>query len=73
MQARLAVAVLILCHAGFFPGFAAAQSPHTHQHSFSDAEKWAHVLAEMQAAGHALAAEHRFLPHQYFLVFRPAS
>jgi SAM-dependent methyltransferase len=31
------------------------------------------VKAEMQAAGHALAAEHRFLPHQYFLVFRPAS
>jgi cyclopropane fatty-acyl-phospholipid synthase-like methyltransferase len=23
---------------------AAAQSPHTHQHSFSDAEKWAHVF-----------------------------
>jgi SAM-dependent methyltransferase len=31
------------------------------------------VKAEMKAAGHALAAEHRFLPHQYFLVFRPAS
>jgi SAM-dependent methyltransferase len=31
------------------------------------------VKTEMQAAGHALAAEHRFLPHQYFLVFRPAS
>jgi len=31
------------------------------------------VKAEMQAAGHVLAAEHRFLPHQYFLVFRPAS
>jgi SAM-dependent methyltransferase len=31
------------------------------------------VKAEMQSAGHALAAEHRFLPHQYFLVFRPAS
>ena len=23
---------------------AAAQSPHTHQHSFGDAEKWAHVF-----------------------------
>jgi len=31
------------------------------------------VKAEMMAAGHALAAEHRFLPHQYFLVFRPSS
>jgi SAM-dependent methyltransferase len=31
------------------------------------------VKAEMKAAGFALAAEHRFLPDQYFLVFRPAS
>jgi SAM-dependent methyltransferase len=31
------------------------------------------VKAEMTAAGHTLAAEHRFLPYQYFLVFRPAS
>jgi SAM-dependent methyltransferase len=31
------------------------------------------VKAEMKAAGYALAAEHRFLPHQYFLIFRPAS
>jgi SAM-dependent methyltransferase len=31
------------------------------------------VKSEMRAAGHALAGEHRFLPHQYFLVFRPAS
>ena len=31
------------------------------------------VKAEMQAAGHVLAAEHRFLPYQYFLVFRPTS
>ena len=23
---------------------AAAQAPHTHQHSFGDAEKWAHVF-----------------------------
>ena len=30
------------------------------------------VKAEMKAAGYALAAEHRFLPQQYFLVFRPA-
>ena len=44
MHTPLAVAVLILCSAGFFPGFAAAQTPHTHQHSFSDAEKWAQVF-----------------------------
>jgi predicted methyltransferase len=31
------------------------------------------VKAEMKAAGFALAAEHRFLPDQYFLIFRPAS
>ena len=31
------------------------------------------VRAEMKAAGHTLAAEHPFLPYQYFLVFRPAS
>jgi SAM-dependent methyltransferase len=31
------------------------------------------VKAEMKAAGHALAAEHRFLPYQYYLVFQPAS
>jgi len=30
------------------------------------------VTAEMKAAGYAVAAEHDFLPHQYFLVFRPA-
>lgn len=29
------------------------------------------VRAEMQRAGYALAAAHDFLPHQYFLVFRP--
>lgn len=31
------------------------------------------VKAEMQKAGYALAAEHSFLPRQYFLVFRDAS
>jgi SAM-dependent methyltransferase len=31
------------------------------------------VKAEMAAAGYALAAEHGFLPYQYFLVFKPAS
>lgn len=30
------------------------------------------VKTEMKAAGYALAAEHRFLPYQYFLVFQPA-
>jgi len=29
------------------------------------------VKAEMKAAGYALAAEHAFLPNQYFLVFTP--
>jgi cyclopropane fatty-acyl-phospholipid synthase-like methyltransferase len=31
----------------------------------------AEVKSEMQRAGYQLAAEHMFLPHQYFLVFRP--
>ena len=31
------------------------------------------VIAEMKAAGYALAAEHDFLPYQHFLVFAPAS
>ena len=30
-----------------------------------------HVKRELAAAGYALAAEHEFLPNQYFLVFRP--
>ena len=29
------------------------------------------VRVEMQRAGYTLAAEHTFLPHQYFLVFKP--
>jgi SAM-dependent methyltransferase len=33
----------------------------------------AQAKSEMQSAGYALAAEHGFLPRQYFLVFRPAS
>jgi cyclopropane fatty-acyl-phospholipid synthase-like methyltransferase len=44
MRAQLAAAILVLCSSGLAAGFAAAQSPHTHQHSFSDAEKWAHVF-----------------------------
>lgn len=31
------------------------------------------LKAEMKAAGYAVAAEHDFLPYQYFLVFAPAS
>jgi predicted methyltransferase len=31
------------------------------------------VIAEMKAAGYAVADEHDFLPYQYFLVFAPAS
>lgn len=31
------------------------------------------VMSEMNAAGYDLAAEHGFLPYQYFLVFKPAS
>lgn len=30
------------------------------------------VIGEMEAAGYAIAAEHEFLPEQYFLVFRLA-
>jgi ubiquinone/menaquinone biosynthesis C-methylase UbiE len=30
------------------------------------------VIAELKGAGYTLAREHRFLPNQYFLVFRPA-
>lgn len=44
MRIAPAAAVLIVCMAGVFAAPAAAQTPHTHQHSFSDAEKWAHVF-----------------------------
>ena len=30
------------------------------------------VMTEMKSAGYALAAEHGFLPNQYFLIFKPA-
>jgi hypothetical protein len=30
------------------------------------------VLAEAERAGFRLVTEHTFLPHQYFLVFRPS-
>ena len=35
---------LLACAALLALGPAAAQSPHTHEHRFSDAEKWAHVF-----------------------------
>ncbi len=31
------------------------------------------VIAELKGAGYSLAQEHRFLPNQYFLVFRPGT
>ena len=37
-------AVLAACALAFVASFAAAQTPHTHQHTFRDAEKWAHVF-----------------------------
>ena len=43
VRRRSAVALAALCTA-LFAGLAAAQTPHTHQHSFSDAEKWSHVF-----------------------------
>ena len=39
MKSSFCAAVLALLAGG-----AAAQSPHTHQHSFGDAEKWSHVF-----------------------------
>ena len=39
MRTFLAACGLVLA-----ANFAAAQSPHTHQHTFRDAEKWAHVF-----------------------------
>jgi len=36
--------VLVVCTTALFAAIAAAQTPHTHQHSFRDAEKWAHVF-----------------------------
>ena len=37
-------ALILLIWAGLLPGPAVAQTPHTHQHSFGDAEKWAQVF-----------------------------
>ena len=40
----LTVSLALSAGAGLLPGSAAAQSPHTAQHSFSGAEQWAHVF-----------------------------
>jgi predicted methyltransferase len=40
----LAVCLALSAGAALLAGSAAAQSPHTHQHSFSGAEQWAHVF-----------------------------
>ncbi|HXV09770.1 MAG TPA: class I SAM-dependent methyltransferase [Burkholderiales bacterium] len=37
-------ALVISTLAALLPGTAAAQTPHTHQHSFSGAEQWAHIF-----------------------------
>jgi predicted methyltransferase len=40
----LTIYVTVSGHAGLLAGPAAAQSPHTHDHSFGDSEKWAKVF-----------------------------
>jgi predicted methyltransferase len=40
---RPAIAVLAVC-AGLVAAYVAAQTPHTHQHSFGDAQKWSKVF-----------------------------
>jgi predicted methyltransferase len=40
----LSLILVLSIFAGGAAGPVAAQSPHTHQHSFGDAEKWAHVF-----------------------------
>ncbi len=44
----LAVALVLSACAGWVAGPAAAQSPHTHEHSFGGAEKWAQVFDDPQ-------------------------
>ncbi|MDP2240533.1 MAG: class I SAM-dependent methyltransferase [Burkholderiales bacterium] len=41
-------ALILLSCAGLSTGLAVAQSPHTHEHSFSGAEKWAQVFDDPQ-------------------------
>ena len=40
----VAASIATWAAAGSLPGTVAAQSPHTHQHGFGDAERWAHVF-----------------------------
>jgi cyclopropane fatty-acyl-phospholipid synthase-like methyltransferase len=42
--ASLAPIALGVLTCGFLAGIAQAQAPHDHQHSFKDADKWAHVF-----------------------------
>lgn len=44
MRRRRLVAALALSVAAGYAGIAAAQSPHTHQHRFGDADKWSKVF-----------------------------
>jgi SAM-dependent methyltransferase len=46
--ASLAIFLAVTGCAGLLAGPAAAQSPHTHQHSFSGAEQWAHVFDDQK-------------------------
>lgn len=41
----------LACGLALVCGLAAAQSPHTHRHSFGDAEKWAHVFDDPERDG----------------------
>ncbi|MGH8670036.1 MAG: class I SAM-dependent methyltransferase [Burkholderiales bacterium] len=40
--------LILVCFAALLGGPAAAQAPHTHQHGFGDAERWAHVFDDPQ-------------------------
>ncbi len=44
----LNIALIVLSCAGLSAGYAAAQSPHTHEHRFSGAEKWARIFDDPQ-------------------------
>src|SRR5262252_8124781 len=44
----IAAALALAAAIGMPVGRAAAQSPHAHQHSFGDAEKWSHVFDDPQ-------------------------
>jgi ubiquinone/menaquinone biosynthesis C-methylase UbiE len=44
----LKIVLILLSCAGLSAGSAIAQSPHTHDHSFSGAEQWAHIFDDPQ-------------------------